>query len=49
MANILRKLADQDPTVYHVAFVMLPGLVDKIATGFHMLKIASDGDFYSFI
>ena len=35
MANgvdLLRKLADQDPTVYHVAYVMLPGLVDKIVT-----------------
>ena len=46
ISQLLRKLADQDPTVYYAAYVMLPGLVDMIVTCFHMLKIASDGNFY---
>ena len=39
-------LANQDPTVYYAAYVMLHDLVDMIVTCFHMLKIASDGNFY---
>ena len=40
-----KKLADQDPTVYHAAYVILHGLVDTIMC-FHILIIASGGDFY---
>ena len=40
---IQKKLADQDPTVYHHAtYVMFHGLVDMIVTCFHMQKIPSD-------
>ena len=40
------KLADQHPTVYYAAYVMLHDLVDiMILTCFHMLKIASDNNF----
>ena len=35
----------RNPNVYHAAYDMLHGLVDMIVTCFHMLKIASDGDF----
>ena len=42
ISQLLKKLADQDPTVYHAAYVILHGL--KIC--FYILKIASDGDFY---
>ena len=45
ISQLPQKLADQDPTVYHVAYIMLHGLVDMIVT-FHMLKVASDGNFY---
>ena len=45
----LMKLADHDSTVYHVAYVILHGLVDMIMTCFHMLKIASDDNFYLFL
>ena len=46
ISQLLQKLADQDPTVYHAAYAMLHSLVDMIVICFHMLKIASDGDFY---
>ena len=42
----IRKLADQGPTVYYVAYIILHGLVDMIMTCFDMLKIASDDNFY---
>ena len=45
-----KKLADQHPTVYYAAYVMLHDLVDiMIMTAFPMLKIASDNNFYSFL
>ena len=48
ISQLLKKLTDQDPTVYHAAYVILHGLVDMIC--FHILKIhvhvASDDDFY---
>ena len=47
ISQLLKKPADQDPTVYHAAYVMLHDLVDiMMVTCFHMLKIASDGNFY---
>ena len=47
ISQLLKKLADQHPTVYHAAYVMLHDLVDIIIlTCFHMLKIASDDNFY---
>ena len=46
ISQLLKKLADQDPTVYHAAYVILHSLVDMIMICFHILKIASDGDFY---
>ena len=35
-----------DSTVYYAAYVMAHGLVDMILTCFHLLKIASDSNFY---
>ena len=32
------RLVDQEPTVYHVAYVIFHGLVGMIMTCFHMLK-----------
>ena len=47
ISQLLQKLADQDPTVYLAAYVMLHDLVDiMIMMCFHMLKIASDGSIY---
>ena len=46
ISQLLQKLADQDPTVCHAAYIILHGLVDMIMICFHILKIASDGDFY---
>ena len=40
----ISQLADQDPTVYHAAYVVLHGLVYMIMICFHILKIVSDGD-----
>ena len=44
ISQLLKKQADQDPTVCHAAFGMLDGLVDMIVTCFHMLKIARLSD-----
>ena len=44
--QLLKKLADQDCTVYHAAYILLLGLVDMIIICFHILKKASDGYFY---
>ena len=47
ISQLLRKLADLDPTVYHAAYVMMHDLVDIMTVScFHMLKIASDGNFF---
>ena len=47
ISQLFQKLADQDPTVYHAAYVILYSLVDMIMICFHILKIATcDGYFY---
>ena len=56
ISQLLRKLVDQDPTVYYApyvmatvyyaAYVMAHGLVDMIVTCFHLLKIARDSNFF---
>ena len=46
ISQLLSMLADQDPTVYHVAYVILQGFVNMILTWATMLKIASDDNFY---
>ena len=46
ISQLLRRLADQDPTIYHVAYFILHDLVDMIMTCLHMLKIASDDNIY---
>ena len=46
ISQLLKKLVDQDPTVYYAAYVMAHGLVDMIVTCFHMLEIARDSNFY---
>ena len=38
MDQLLKKLADQYPTVYHAAYVMLYGLIDMIVTCFSLAK-----------
>ena len=40
------KLFGWDPAVCHAAYVILHGLCDMIVSCFHMLKKASDGNFY---
>ena len=42
ISQLLKKLADQNPTVYHAAYFILHSLVDTIM----ILIIASDGYFY---
>ena len=37
-SQLLKKLADKYPTVYHAAYVMLHSLVDMIVSCFHLLK-----------
>ena len=46
ISQFLLKLADQDLHCFLKMYAVLHNLVDMRATCFHMLKIASDGNFY---